>query len=482
MNLVEIIEKSKFDKSIALKKGNVEISYEQLWNQVYYLEKPDQDRNGTVAILMDNSIEFVVAFFSALLNRKSVLLIPSELMENEVVEMLIKLNVNTIYSLTKYKEHFSGEYWNSKDIKYVDSIIPNVEFDAINDLKIEYELDENVDDEVAVIIPTSGTTSDKKFVQLTHKNIFSNVLTMNEISRMKKGEIELLSLPMTSGFCLTVSLLNCLYSGLKIVIYDGVVFPKRFFEMIRRENVNYFILVPSVVKLLSEQSTKSYFYCDSVKRISMGGEKLSESDMKQFLDVFKNTAVIYGYGMTECSPVVSTTTLEDYNKKIGTVGRPLKNVKVKVINELGETLSPYEQGEILVKGPNVMKGYFNSSDTIDDQGWLNTGDVGYLDNENYLFITGRKKNVIISAGKNIYPEEIEMVLLDSKLVKDVHVKGISDKSCGELVVADVVLSEFKTIDDVKKYCLDNLAYYKIPKLINSCNNIERNAMNKIIRK
>lgn len=185
--------------------------------------------------------------------------------------------------------------------------------------------------------------------------------------------------------------------------------------------------------------------------------------------------------MTEASPSITGTTLEDHNIKIGSVGKAISIIELRVVDEKGMDLPAGERGEIIAKGPNIMKGYWGRESENLVEGWLYTGDIGYLDEDGYLYVTGRKKNLIISGGKNIYPEEVEEVINNSDLVYECMVRGIENEISGEMVVADVVLKKDVTLEQVKEHCVNHLPLYKVPKKLISCNEIEKNSMNKIKR-
>lgn len=482
MNLVEIIYKRRSDNGIALKCGKREMCYSELWSEAVRVSDLDTSTNSIDCIIIDNSIEFVVAFFAIFINKKSVLLINPEIKSYELNSIIEKCDIGCIYTISKYKTLI-----NKLKNKNVESIyLDMIETQEMIRVDKKYEnvcVNGENENEVAVIIPTSGTTSDKKFTQLTHKNLFLNLSTINDIYGLRAGERELLSLPMTSSFCLTVELLNCLYAGMCIVIYEGPFIPKNFLKLIADEEIDYFITVPAVLKSLCAFSSKPYFRMETVKRITIGGEKATLSELEMFYTSFKDTIIIYGYGMTECSPVITTKTYDDYRYKPLSVGKAIDGVELKIIDDNNESKEANSLGEIVVKGPNIMKGYYGTDYTIIKNDWLYTGDIGYLDEEGYLYISGRKKNMIISAGQNIYPEEVEAVIQSSGLVCEVRVRGVPDNIIGEAIVADVVLNDSRAVDinEIKKYCVNNLPLFKIPKRFFVCNAIEKTATNKIKR-
>ena len=478
MNLLDILYERKNQELSALKQGEREISYRKLWNGIINMSKINVGETENVGILIDNSIEFVVSFFSVLMCGKVATLIDASSKIDDVIEVVDKCDIKSIWSVNKYKSDLMELEDKGIRIHYADELL-SFEYDEKD---INFASPQDRSNDVAVIIPTSGTTSERKYVQLTHKNIFTNFMAVNRLYRLKEGERNLLSLPLTSMFCLTVDLLVSFSAGLCVVIYEGVFSPKLFLRQLYNDNIDYFITVPAVLKALCALKDRDYFRVDRIRRITIGGEKASITELNEFYDAFKNAVVIYGYGMTECSPVLTTTTLDDYREKNASVGRAMEDIQIKIVDSDGNSINNYEIGEIIATGPNIMKGYYGVSDSNIVDGWIKTGDLGYMDDDGYLYVTGRIKNLIISAGKNVSPEEVATTLLNSRLVTDIRVRGMKNDVFGEMVVADVVLSNGVTIETVKNYCIEHMASYKIPKKFYVCDEIEKNSMNKIVRK
>ncbi|MBO4863996.1 MAG: acyl--CoA ligase [Eubacterium sp.] len=478
MNILDILYIRRNENLLAIKQGQREITYKDLWNRIVTLSKVDVGNNENIGIYIDNSIEFIVALFSILYTGKVATLIDVSSKAEDVFDVIEKCNIRTVWSVSKFAKELNKLDKKKINVHFADEI-ENYELKE-NEYFSEMILDRS--DDVAVIIPTSGTTSERKYVQLTHKNIYTNFMAVNRLYRLKEGERNLLSLPLTSMFCLTVDLLVSFSAGMCVVIYEGTFSPKIFLRQLYSDKIDYFITVPAVLKALCALKDREYFKVDKIRRVTIGGEKASLSELNEFYDAFKNAVVIYGYGMTECSPVLTTTTLDDYREKNASVGKAIEDVKIKIVDSEGNIIKNNEIGEIIASGPNIMKGYYGKSDSNIVDGWIKTGDLGYLDDDGYLYVTGRIKNLIISAGKNVSPEEVETTLLNSSLVSDIRVRGIKNDVFGEMVVADIVLSNGVTVEAVKNYCIDHIASYKIPKKFYVCEKIEKNSMNKIVRK
>ena len=201
---------------------------------------------------------------------------------------------------------------------------------------------------------------------------------------------------------------------------------------------------------------------------------------------FPTIAFVQTYGLTEAGPRVTTLPIQKCNEKVGSVGRAISGVEIKIIDRTGRNLAYGEIGEVLIKSKSIMKGYFRDSEETEKilhSEWLYSGDIGYLSEDGYLYIIGRKKNVIISGGLNICPEEIEEIIMNFEGVVDVIVFGEYDNLLGEVVCADIVVENNDTeiVEQLRKLCAEKLSDYKIPKKIRLVDKIERTYNGKIKR-
>ncbi|MFQ5956615.1 MAG: class I adenylate-forming enzyme family protein, partial [Candidatus Brocadiales bacterium] len=223
----------------------------------------------------------------------------------------------------------------------------------------------------------------------------------------------------------------------------------------------------------------------SVRLAVTGGEPVPMDVINSFMNTFK-VPLLEGYGLTECSPIVSVNSPADY--KYGTAGKPLPNLEIKIVDEDGSALPVGRDGEIWVKGPNIMKGYLNqpelTKEAITPEGWFKTGDFGRFDDEGFLKITGRKKEIIIISGENVSPVEIEDVLHHHPKVFEVAVIGVADKLRGEAPKAFIVLhdDEDVTEDELKVFCHDKLPHYKIPKYFEFRKELPHGPTGKILKR
>ena len=348
--------------------------------------------------------------------------------------------------------------------------IENKSLELINDKK-EYITKSNTienrgcEDDVAIMLHTSGTTSNPKRVMLTHKNLINNV--ESNIASLNLSSIDkvLIALPMYFGYCNTAQFLTHLYLGASMVILDSVFLPKQFFQIVEREKITNFTGVPSMLLMLLDYRYADKYDFKFLRYMCFGGGKMPVEKLKELIEKYPSIGFVQTYGQTECSPRVTAILPQDALRKVGSVGKPIPNVEVQVFDENDNPLLQNEIGEIVVKGNNTMKGYYKqpeiTRETIRSE-WLHTGDLGYFDDEGFLYLTGRIKNIIISGGINIYPEEIEQLLLQHDCIEDVCVIGEEHQRMGEMPVAKVVLKADITAAELKQYCSQNLTDYIVP--------------------
>ena len=310
--------------------------------------------------------------------------------------------------------------------------------------------------------------SNPKRVMLTHYNIINNIESNIDSLKLNINDRVLISMPMHFGYCNTAQFLTHLYLGAEIYILDRTFFPKLFLQLVQEKKITNFTCVPTMLLLLMQFPNMNNYDTSSLRYICFGGSKMPVDKLKKVMKLFPQTTFVQTYGQTEASPRVTALLGNDAIRKIGSVGRPISKVEVRIVDKNDCELLPGQEGEIVVKGPNVMKGYYKQEEKTKDilkNGWLHTGDIGHLDAEGYLYLTGRKKNMIIVGGINVYPEEIEEILMEYPNVKEARVFGKKDELFGEVPIAEIVLSDSRdfSITDLKKYCKELLTDIKVPK-------------------
>ncbi|MBN1105932.1 MAG: long-chain-fatty-acid--CoA ligase [Deltaproteobacteria bacterium] len=344
-------------------------------------------------------------------------------------------------------------------------------------------IEEVAKDETALIIYTSGTTGKPKGVMLTHHNLRSEALGAWEAWEWQKGPVTLNCLPLAHSFgiaIINVKTLCTFREGFDVLMrwFD----PEEVFRLIERYKVNQFFGVPTMYSTLLTHPAADKYDLSSLERCYVGAAPVPEELHRSITRKLKCELMVC-YALTEASPGV-TITRPSAPYRGGSSGMPFPGVEVRISDPGGRELPPYEKGEILVRGPNVMKGYYKRHEetrqSLQD-GWLHTGDVGYLDKDGYLFVTDRIKDLIIKGGTNIYPAEIEGYIKEHPAVQDVSVVGVPHEKYGEDVMAFAVLtpghgvSEEELLSCVKS----RVAGFKCPSKIKFVHDLPKTQTGKI---
>ncbi|PLT35126.1 class I adenylate-forming enzyme family protein [Bacillus sp. V5-8f] len=342
------------------------------------------------------------------------------------------------------------------------------------------------ENDVAVILYTSGTTGRPKGVMLTHKNLYSSANSAYELvkDRADGGRGTTLGvLPLAHVYGFT-AMNSCFLLGSSVVI-----FPKfdvdQVFASIEKFKVKSFSAVPAMLYGMVSSPNAHNYDLSSLESVASGSAALPVAIIEAFKNKF-NAEIREGYGLSEAAPVVSAHR-EGMPIKPGSVGVPIPGVEVRVVDENGREVPRGEIGELIVKGDNITPGYYGLEDetknTIRD-GWLYTGDLVTMDNEDYLYIVDRKKDLIIRGGFNVYPRDIEEVLASHDAVAEAAVIGIPDEKMGEEVVACIIRKPGKTVgaEELIAYSQQKLAKYKSPKRVVFLEQLPRNGVGKILKR
>ena len=319
---------------------------------------------------------------------------------------------------------------------------------------------------------TSGTTGFPKGVQLTHYNICNNGYWIGKNQNFQAGDRLCLTVPLFHCFGCVLGVLACVNHGVSMVILEDFV-PTEVMLAVDQEKCTALYGVPTMFIAILDHPMFDRFDYSSLRTGIMAGSPCPVEVMKRVMDKMNMTEITICYGLTEASPVMSQTTVGDTIEHMTeTVGPAMPEIEIRIINpETGEECGPGVQGEVCCRGYNVMKGYYNnekaSFEAIDSEGWLHSGDLGVMDEDGYLSITGRLKDMIIRGGENIYPREIEEFLYTMEGILDVQVAGVPSDKFGEEVGAFVILKEDVELEpeDVVDYCRGKIARYKIPKYV-----------------
>ena len=336
------------------------------------------------------------------------------------------------------------------------------------------------EDDPCIIIYTSGTTGSPKGAVLSHKNLVSNVEQLHWMY-CRPEHIVLCVLPMYHCFGWTCSVLYPLYSGASMVILDSFT-PKETIETIRTEKVTDMYVVPSICSLLTKLATAEDMA--TLRLVVSGGTTLPLKVENEFITKF-GVSICECYGLSEASPIVTINPVG--KEKIGSIGPIVPQIEWRLIDNAGRDVPQGESGELIVKGPNVMLGYWNLPEATADalkNGWLYTGDIARADEDGYIFISGRIKDMIISMGENIYPREVEEIIYQFPGIKEAAVVGVEDKLRGQAGACFYSVHEGAEINlsQLKKFLQQNLALYKIPREFHLVQALPRTSTGKIAKR
>jgi fatty-acyl-CoA synthase len=333
---------------------------------------------------------------------------------------------------------------------------------------------------------TSGTTGFPKGVRLTHTNIVKNAFNIGEC--MKLGPEDRVCIPVPFFHCF-----GCVLGTLNTVTHEGTMVPVEAFDAekvlqaVDQERCTALLGVPTMFIAELDHPDFDRYDTSSLRTGIMAGSPCPMEVMKKVVDVMGADGITIAYGQTESSPVITQTRTDDpLELRVSSVGRKLPEVEVRIVSvETGEDCEPGEQGELWTRGYHVMRGYYKMEDktreVIDSEGWLRTGDLAVMDEEGYVRITGRAKDMIIRGGENVYPREIEEFLYTHPEISDVQVYGVPDEKYGEQVAAAVKLRPDSdlTAEDIKDYCCQSIAYYKVPEYVDFVEEYPMTASGKI---
>ena len=339
--------------------------------------------------------------------------------------------------------------------------------------------------ELAVILYTSGTTGFPKGAMLTHANLAANVRSVHLAMRWRSGRDRVLVvLPMFHAFAATVGMLTPLSNGCAMIPVPRFE-PEAVAEAIHRRQATLFLGVPSMYGVMLRLREEYIPLLASLRFGIVGGAAMPVSLLRQFEDKF-GVRLYEGDGPTECSPVTCVNPIDGVTKP-GTVGLPVPCVEMKIVDESGQEVPTGQVGEIAVRGPNVMKGYWNQPQATAEvflDGWFLTGDLGTCDVDGYFSIVDRKKDLIIVNGMNVYPRMIEEVLHDFPGMREVAVVGEANARHGEVPVAFVVIENHENTSerDLRDYCRGILGRHQIPKRFVFLPELPKNAAGKVLKR
>ncbi|MGH1282725.1 o-succinylbenzoate--CoA ligase [Bacillus basilensis] len=466
---------------IAIITDEEEMTYKQLHEYVnkvaaYLIYDLHVQKGERIAILSQNSLEYIVLLFAIAKVECIAVPLNIRLTENELIFQLKDSGTTVLF----VEETFQNMALSMQKVSYVQRVISITSLKEIEDRKID-NFEEINESASFIICYTSGTTGKPKGAVLTQENMFWNALNNTFAIDLTIHDRSIVLLPLFHIGGIGLFAFPTLFAG-GVIIVPRKFEPTTALSMIEKHKVTVVMGVPTIHQALMNCENFETVNLQSVRWFYNGGAPCPEELMREFID--RGFLFGQGFGMTETSPTVFMLSEEDARRKVGSIGKPVLFCDYVLIDENKNKVEIGEVGELLIRGPNVMKEYWNRPDatkeTIQD-GWLYTGDLARVDEDGFVYIVGRKKEMIISGGENIYPLEVEQVINKLSDVYEVAVVGRQHVKWGETPIAFIVKksSSVLTEKEVIEHCRLFLAKYKIPKEIIFLKELPKNATGKI---
>lgn len=473
------------------------ISYRELYHKVdifaaYLYTKGIRD-DDRVGLFLRNSVEFVIALLA--ISKVGAISVPiNTFLKSDELGYILKDSSSKIVIASQIHQAVVEGVENIRELSPL-IIWEGREVNSPTDISFHHILSKNLNiepakrglDDRAIIVYTSGTTGRPKGAMLSYRNIFSNCEVSAERIAVTQKDRSIVFLPMFHSFTLTVGVTLFLYVGASIVLIKSLKPFSNIFKQILLKRVTLFIGVPDVYNAIAKAKLPWYFMLfNNLRAFISGAAALQDHTLIAMSKKFKRAKLLEGYGLSEASPVVCVNPLD--KPKAKSVGLAMQGYEIRIVDKDIRELPRGEVGDILTRGENIMQGYLNRPEATQESiinGWLLTGDMGYMDDDGYLFIVDRKKDLIISKGINIYPREIEERIDQYDGISASAVVGIADEKNGEIPVAYIELDdEVQDVDipALRKYLREHLANFKVPKAIHIIKELPKNATGKVLKR
>ncbi len=350
----------------------------------------------------------------------------------------------------------------------------------------EFEPPAVAPEDVAAIIYTSGTTGLPKGAMLTHGNVLFNVQSTIRGHGFRPDDVHLLIVPLFHVTGLNTIMPTSLHLGSTIVI-SAETNPRRLLELIERHRCTTMFTVPTTTIMLTREPGLGEFDLSSLRLIAYSGAPMPVLAIKRLRELFPDKLLHNFYGLTETTSVTTVLPSEFALSHAESIGRVVPDLEARIVDEAGETLPPGEVGELLIRGPSVFAGYYRrpeaTAEALED-GWLHTGDKAFIDADGFVFLRGRTKEMIIVAGENVYPVEVENVLTRHPGVLEAAAVGVEHAVLGEVVKAVVVPQPGAKLTEreIKRWCAERLASFKVPQQVEFADELPRNPSGKVVKR
>jgi len=488
MNLAQILSDSaaRSPEQVAIKLDDFEINYallEQVAMRVQGLLKARGIEPGDrVAMMVPNVPQFAAIYFGIL--RAGAVVVPLNVLnKRREVEFFLRDSGAKLLFVWDLFEPEAAAAAADTDTEWV-----KVDLESFTQLLFATdpvtEMVARDENDTAVMLYTSGTTGTPKGAELSHANLLTNIQVSRSLFDLGDGAVMLGALPLFHAFGQTCGLNTSVLAGGMLTLIPRFD-PVKALEVLQRDKVMVFQGVPTMYGAMLNVPNRDSYDTSTLECCASGGAAMPLEVMRGFEEAF-GCIVLEGYGLSETSPVASFNH-PDRERKPGSIGTPIKGVEMKVVDENDQEVPVGEVGEIVIRGHNVMKGYWGRPDATAEairDGWFHSGDLGRVDEDGYFFIVDRKKDMIIRNGFNVYPREIEEVLYAHPAVLEAAVVGLPHDEYGEEVGAAVSIKEGSdvTAEDLRAYVKDQVAAYKYPRKVWIIDELPKGPTGKILKR
>lgn len=495
MNIFDGLERSKvyFPEKEALWSKGTGMSYLELHQTAGRLSAALMERfclapGDRVAIFLPNIPEFVLSYYAVVRAGAIAVSLNVMLKRDEVAFILNDSGAKILFTAASLLDQVpersalptlegvvcAGAAQEPGVVKFADLVAS-----APSTIPPKANLDPEAE---AAILYTSGTTGKPKGVLLTHGNLMSNVYATDHHTRMSPEDRLICYLPLFHCFGQNFIMNAAFNAGATLILHERFV-PDEIQDSLRSNRISMFFGVPAVyVRLLAAPDLENYL--GSVRYFFSAAAAMPVEIARRWRQRFGHP-IYEGYGLTETSPFASYN--HDFSYREGSVGTPIENVEMRILDENGRELQPGETGEIAIKGPNVMKGYYRRAEETAEvlrEGWFLTGDIGRMDDDGYFYLVDRAKDMVNVSGFKIWPREVEEVLMQHPALSEVAVVGVPDRVSGEAVKAFAVLKENAKAaeQELIEFCRARIAVYKAPRQVEFIGALPKNPSGKILKR
>jgi len=489
LNLASLLTESagRAPGAPAVRLGEVELSYGELDERsarlaALLLGKGFQP-GDRVGVMLPNVPEFPIAYYGVL--RAGGVVVPMNVLlkRREIAFYLEDSGAKLLLAWHGFAEEarVGAADAGSETIE----VEPVAFAETLASLEPASSLTDTAEDDTAVILYTSGTTGKPKGAELTHMNLFRNAdVSSRTTCEVGAGDVVLGALPLFHSFGQTVGMNTSLKVGACLTLVPKFD-PGEALATMQRDGVTHFYGVPTMFGALLHHPEREGFDTSSLRTCITGGASMPVEVLRGFEEAF-GAVVLEGYGLSETSPVACSNHPE-MERKPGSIGTPIEGVEMQVVDEDDDPVAQGEVGEIVIRGHNIMKGYWQRPDATAEAmrgGWFHSGDMARTDEDGYFYIVDRKKDLIIRGGYNVYPREVEEVLYEHPKIREAAVVGVPHDEWGEEIGAAVVLHEGEELapDEVSAYVKERIAAYKYPRIVWFLGDLPKGPTGKILKR